>query len=160
MSIDIFYKNSFILTAANLVTGIIGFIFSILLSRELGAEGLGLYSLIMPVYGLLLCLTSDGLVTAISKISAIYFKKKDFRNLNLTISIAFSFILFWSLLIAIITFISSSFIGTYIVKDTRGINALKIICPALLFVALSAIFKGYFYGIGQYKITSLIDMLE
>jgi stage V sporulation protein B len=160
MPIDRFYKNSFILTASNLVTVIIGFIFSILLSRELGAEGLGLYGLIMPIYGLLLCLTSEGLVTAISRISTIYFSRKDFKNLNKTVSVTFSIILIWSVLITVIAFFSSSMIGTYIVKDKRCIESLRIICPALLFVALSAIFKGYFYGIGQYKITSFIDMLE
>jgi stage V sporulation protein B len=68
--IDKFYRDSLVLTISNLVTGMIGFIFSIILSRSLGAEGLGLYGLVMPVYGLLLCLTSEGLITAISKASA------------------------------------------------------------------------------------------
>ena len=59
MHVDKFYKDSFILTLSNMVTGIIAFVFSLILSRELGAEGLGLYGLVMPIYGLLLCITSD-----------------------------------------------------------------------------------------------------
>lgn len=160
MGIDKFYKNSLILTLSNLVTGIIGFIFSIVLSKDLGAEGLGLYGLVMPVYGLLLCLTSDGLVTAISKVSAVCWSKKDYRNLNRTLTTTFLFILLWSLSIAFLVFINTSAISSYIIKDPRVQNSLRIVCPALLFVPMSAILKGYFYGVGKFKVPALIDTLE
>jgi len=160
MAIGKFYRDSFILTVSNLFTGIIGFVFSILLSKKLGAEGLGLYGLIMPVYGLFLCLASDGLTTALSKISAVYFSRKDFKNLNRTMSATFIFIFMWSLAIAFLVFINSSLIGSYIIKDIRSLNALKVICPAVVFVSLSAILKGYFYGLGEFKIAALIDVLE
>lgn len=160
MGFDKFYKNSFILTLSNLVTGAIGFIFSIVLSRQIGAEGLGLYGIIAPVYILLLGLTSDGLVTALSKISAVYYNKKDFRNLNRTLSTIFFVIIFWSLAIILLVYTNSSFIGSHIIRDPRSILALKIICPALLFVPMSAILKGYYYGIDQFKIAAFIDIFE
>lgn len=160
MRVDKFYRNSFILTMSNLVTGMIGFIFSILLSKNLGAEGLGLYGLIMPVYNLLLCLTTDGLVTALSKISAVYCNKKDFRNLNRTLTTISIFILLWASAVAFLVFINSTSIASHIIKDSRAANALKIISPALLFVPMSAILKGYFYGIGKFKIPAFIDTFE
>jgi stage V sporulation protein B len=46
MGLDKFYKNSAILTLSNFITGFIGFAFSIVLSKKLGAEGLGLYGLL------------------------------------------------------------------------------------------------------------------
>ena len=49
---DNFYKNSFLLTLSNLATGVLGFIFSIYLSKILGPEGMGLYGLVMPIYNL------------------------------------------------------------------------------------------------------------
>ncbi len=160
MRIDKFYRDSIILTLSNLVTGIIGFIFSIVLSKNLGAEGLGLYGIIMPVYGLLLSLTSDGLVTAISKVSAVYYSRKDFRNLRRTMTTIFAFIFLWSLSIAFLVFINASNICTYIIKDPRVADAIRIVCPALLFVPMSAILKGYFYGMGKYKTPALIDSME
>lgn len=160
MGMDKFYRDSIILTISNLFTGIIGFIFSIILSRKLGTEGLGLYGLISPVYGLLLCLVSEGLVTAVSKISTVYFSRRDHLNLNRTVTTVIYFILFWSVAVAVIFFISSSFTGSNIIKDTRSTYALKVICPALVFVALSAILKGYFYGIGQFKVAAVIDISE
>ncbi len=143
-----------------MVTGIIAFVFSIILSRELGAEGLGLYSLIMPVYGLLLCLTADGLVTAISKISAVYSSKRDITNLNKTLHTVFIFILLWVVSVALLVFLFNTAIALHIVRDARAAGALAVLAPALVFVPLSSIIKGYFYGLGNYKVTASVDILE
>lgn len=160
MQIDRFYKNSFIITTANLLTGIAAFIFSIILSRELGTEGLGLYGLIMPIYILLICLTSEGLVTAISKIAAVYANRQDYRNLHKTIETLLVLTAGWALVITLFVIINSTEISFKVIKDFRSSNALKILCPAVLFVTGSAVLKGYFYGIGQFKIPAAIDIIE
>ncbi len=160
MVLDKFYKNSAILTMSNLITGFIGFAFSIILSKKLGPEGLGLYGLIMPVYSLLLCLTADGLVTAVSKVCAVYSSKKDYRNLHRTVKVAIGFIGLWSICVAFLVIINASNIGSLFIKDSRATDAIKIICPALVFIPLSAIFKGFFYGFEKFTIPAGIDILE
>jgi stage V sporulation protein B len=89
MKRDRFLKSSLILICSNLITSIFAFIFSIILSRYLGAEGMGLYDLIMPIYDLFICLICGGMVTSISKASAVYFGKDDFSNLDGSISIPY-----------------------------------------------------------------------
>ena len=160
MGLDKFYKNSAILTMSNLITGFIGFAFSIILSKKLGPEGLGLYGLIMPVYSLLLCLTADGLVTAVSKVCAVYSNKKDYRNLHRTVKVAIGFIGLWSICVAFLVFINASNISSFFIKDSRAADAIKIICPALVFIPMSAIFKGFFYGFEKFTIPASIDILE
>lgn len=160
MRLDKFYKNSAILTLSNLITGFIGFAFSIVLSKKLGAEGLGLYGLIMPVYSLLICLTADGLITAVSKICAVYNVKRDYRNLHRTIKVAACFMGLWSITVAFLVFINASSISSFFIKDTRAADALRIICPALVFIPMSAIFKGFFYGFEKFTIPAGIDILE
>ena len=71
MSKDNFYKNSFLLTLSNLATGVLGFIFSIYLSKILGPEGMGLYGLVMPIYNLFISIMTAGIIAAISKITAV-----------------------------------------------------------------------------------------
>lgn len=158
--IDKFYKDSFILTISNMATGMIAFVFSIVLSRELGAEGMGLYGLVMPVYGLLLCITSEGLITAISKISTLYFNRRELRNLNRTLSTAFVFVAVWAASVAFLVLVCHNFIAGHIVRDIRSSGAIMVISPALVFIPLSAIIKGYFYGLGQYKVTASVDIAE
>jgi len=158
--IDKFYRDSFILTLSNMTTGTIAFVFSILLSRKLGAEGLGLYGLVMPVYGLLLCVTSDGIITAISKISTVYFSRREYKNLDRTLSSMFVLTALWACTVAMLVLIFHRPLVVYVVRDARASGALMVLTPALVFVPLSAIIKGYFYGMGKYRITATIDILE
>ncbi|OFI05595.1 stage V sporulation protein B [Clostridium acetireducens DSM 10703] len=160
MSKDNFLKNSLILTLVNSTTGILKFIFAIILSKKLGSEGMGLYGLIMPIYDLFCCLICGGLIAAISKESSIYFSKKDFKNLNKSVKTCLSFVIIWACIIALLVFINSNYIGKFIIKDSRSIYSIKAICPALVFVGLSSILKGYFYGTEKVKIPAFIDIFE
>ncbi len=57
-------------------------------------------------------------------------------------------------------FINSSYISSNIIKDARSLKALRVMCPAMIFIALSAILKGYFYSISTSKVPAIIDILE
>lgn len=160
MKSDKFIKNSLIVTSANLITGMLAFVFSIVLSRKLGTEGMGLYGLVSPVYSLALCLVAEGLITALSKLSAVFTSRKDFINLNRTVETSIIFIIIWASFIALVLYIGAGVVASKIINDTRTVYALRILCPALLIVPMSAIFKGYFYGIGKFYISSFIDISE
>lgn len=160
MKKDNFYKDSFILTLSNLTTGIFGFMFSIILSRELGPEGMGLYGLVMPVYNLFICLISGGMVTALSRVSSIYFFKHDNANLHKSIKVSLIFDLIWAVGISFFVFISGRFISLNIIRDARTAYAIQVTCPAMIFIALSSILKGYFYGTFKIKIPAFIDIFE
>lgn len=155
-----FYKKSFILSSSNILTGILGFIFSIILSKELGAEALGLYGLLMPIYNFFICLMCGGILTSISRITAIYFDNKYFNRAHSTVKISIIFNLIWSIIIATLVYTLSPVIAEFIIKDVRIITAIKIICPAMLFISISNILKGYFYGTSQINVPSVIDILE
>ena len=157
---DNFYRDSIILTVSNLIGGILRFMFSILLSKKLGAEGVGLYSLVMPIYDLFICLICGGMVTAISKEASAHYGINDYGNLNKTIHTSLVFDFVWAIVITIFVFIFSPFISTYIIKDQRTLYSLWVICPALIFVALSSIYKGYFYGISNVGVPAIIDIVE
>ena len=139
-----FYKKSFILSSSNILTGILGFTFSLILSKELGAEALGLYGLLMPIYNLFICLMCGGILTSVSRLTAIYFDNKYFNKVNLTVKTSMIFTLIWSLIIATVVYTLSPLIAQFIIKDMRIITAIKIICPAMIFISISNILKGYF----------------
>ena len=160
MEKDNFFKNSFLLTASNITTGVLGFIFSIYLSHILGPEGMGLYNLVMPIYNLFICMMSAGISASISKISAVYVSKNENKNLVKTIKNVAIFNFFWGLLISILVFIFAPVIGKYGVSDVRTIDAIKVTCPAMIFIALSNILKGYFWGTSKITIPAGIDILE
>ncbi|MBD7909952.1 MULTISPECIES: stage V sporulation protein B [Clostridium] len=160
MDKDNFFKNSFLLTASNITTGVIGFIFSIYLSHVLGPEGMGLYNLVMPIYNLFICMMSAGISASISKISAVYVEKNENNNLIRTMKTVAVFNIIWAIFIGIMVFAFAPIIGEYGISDNRTIDAIRVTCPAMVFIALSNILKGYFWGTSKITIPAAIDILE
>ena len=160
MEKDIFFKNSFFLTAANITTGILGFIFSMYLNNLAGPEGVALYGLVMPVYNLFICLMTAGIIAAISQRAAIYSSKGEYNNLFKTIrSVAF-FNIIWAIVIGFLVFFLAPYISQYGIKDARTLNAIKVTCPAMVFIALSNILKGFFYGTSKITVPAIVDISE
>ncbi|NLL29658.1 MAG: stage V sporulation protein B [Clostridiales bacterium] len=155
-----FFKNSFVLTLSNITTGILGFIFSIYLSKLIGPEGMGLYGLVMPVYNLFICLMTAGIIAAISQTSAIYKSKGQYNNIHNTINTVAGFNIIWSILIGVLVFFLAPYISKYGIHDIRTINAIRVTTPAMVFIALSNILKGYFYGVSKITVPSIIDISE
>lgn len=160
MEKDNFFKNSFFLTASNITTGILGFIFSIYLADIAGPEGVALYGLVMPIYNLFICLMTAGIIAAISQRAAIYESKGEYNNLFKTIrSVAF-FNIIWAIAIGIIVFFLAPYISQHGIKDPRTLNAIKVTCPAMVLIALSNILKGFFYGTSKITVPAIIDISE
>ena len=64
MSKKVFLKGTLILACTGLVSRIAGFFYRIFLSHAIGAEGLGLYQLILPLQGLMAALSYTGIQSA------------------------------------------------------------------------------------------------
>ena len=62
--------GTLILTCANLITKCMGFFYRVFMSNAIGAEGMGLYQLILPLYMLAWSITSAGFTTTISHLAA------------------------------------------------------------------------------------------
>ncbi|CDM68357.1 stage V sporulation protein B [Clostridium bornimense] len=160
MKIDKFYKETIVLSISNITMGLFRFVFSIILSKKLGSEGLGLYSIILPIYDLFCCLSCGGLVSAISSRGAEFVTKGNNLNLIKTIRVTAIFDFIWSLIIALLMFFNSSAISIYILKDIRSITSLRMISIAIIFISLSNVLKGYFLSLSKASIPAFIDIFE
>ena len=69
MSKQNFIKGTFILTWTGLASRVIG-LYRIFLSHSIGAQGLGLYQLMVPLQNLVLALTTSGIQTALNRLIA------------------------------------------------------------------------------------------
>ena len=65
-------RSTLLLTAVGLVAQLLAFFYRVCLSRLVGAETMGLYQLIMPVYSIFLSIAVTGLTVAISSLTASY----------------------------------------------------------------------------------------
>ena len=63
-------KGALILSAGGIITKIIGVFYRIPLTNLLGAEGIGIYQMVFPLYTILLTFSSTGVPSGISKLIA------------------------------------------------------------------------------------------
>lgn len=155
-----YIQGALILTVTNLVTSMLAFAFRILLSRSIGAEGVGVYQLVLPLYTLFITLVSGGMTTAVSKLIAEQQTKSNYRNMHKIIKICCTLFSIWSILLAIAISFNADFISKYILKDVRTLYSIIIFTPAIVFISMSAIIRGYFFGLQDVKPPALIDVAE
>lgn len=155
-----FMQNTVILVIANLVTGSLTFLFSIILSNEIGAQGVGLYQMVMPMYILFICITCGGVTTSISKVISEKNSQNNIKELYKSITSSIVFFSFWTILMSIIVVLLAPFLSSSILRDNRTFLPILMFVPALVFVAIGSILKGYFYGLQNTTFPAVIDILE
>lgn len=155
-----YLKGALLLSITNLITGIISFTYRIYLTKSVGTEGIGLYQLVIPLYVFFITMVSSGLITTISKLIAENRFKKNYSNIYNIIKIALILSGLWSIVLSAFITFNADFLASYILKDSRTIYPIMVFTPAIVFIALSAVLKGYFYGMERVSIPSIIDIGE
>ncbi|HBM79677.1 MAG: stage V sporulation protein B [Clostridiales bacterium] len=155
-----FAQNTLLLLISNIATGSLSFFFSIILSREIGAHGVGLYHMVMPTYSFFICFTCGGTATAISKIVAEKISKNNTRELFKSITASIAFFSSWSIFVSIFVVIFAPYISMSILKDERTYLAILMYIPAIIFITIGSILKGYFYGVQNSSAPAVIDIFE
>jgi len=153
-------NGAILLTSAGILTRLIGFFYKIFLSREIGAEGLGIYQLIFPITGICFSLTSAGIQTAISRYVSKSFgmnkpeDAKSYLQIGLFISVTLS------LITGMILFIYADFIANICLGETRCAPLLKIISFSYVPCSIHACLNGYFYAKKKAAIPAVSQLIE
>lgn len=153
-------RGTLILTIAGLISRIMGFFYRIFLSRTFGAEGIGLYQLIFPVFTICFSITTAGIETAISRTVANRSSlHKEKESMNILISGILCSLIF-SFLCIFIVIHNSYFIANVLLGDPRCEPLLKILVLTLPFASIHNCIAGYYYGKKQSKIPALCQLIE
>lgn len=153
-------KGTLILTFASIITKILGFIYRIYMSNVIGAEGMGLYQLITPLYMLVWSISSSGFSTTISKLVAEENEKKEFGNVKRILKQSTITSVTIAIILSISLFYLSDYIALQIFKDKRTILSLHIIVFSFPFMAYSSCIRGYFLGMQLASIPAAAQILE
>ena len=121
MSRKTIITGTLILTAANLITKCMGFFNRVYLSNVIGSEGMGLYQLILPIYGLAWSITSAGFTTTISSLTAQEHIHGQNGNIGRIVKQSVCLSLGISFLISFLLFFGAEEIAFYIMKDKRRV---------------------------------------
>ncbi len=154
-----FIGGATIIMVATIVAKIIGALYRIPLTNVLGAEGMGIYQLIFPVYSLILSVSSGALPIAISMLVSDKLaggEKEDAREL---LSSALSALLMVGVALTLVLILLSGAIGRLQGSQDTSIGYV-IIAPSILFVSGLSVMKGYFQGTANMFPTALSQIIE
>ncbi len=158
-------KNSFItgtllLTAAGVLTRLIGFFYRIFLSRTIGAEGLGIYQLISPVSALGFAVTAAGIQTSISKFVSMEIGRKNPAGARRYLFTGLGISLLLSLMVSLSVHKYAALIADACLGDARCAPLLQVLSYSFVPSCIHACINGYYYGLKKTGIPSLCQLIE
>ena len=160
MSRSHFLKGAFLLTAAGFISRIMGFFYRIFLSHTIGAEGIGLYQLLVPFLHLVLAMTTSGIQTALSRLvssHAALGEEKEARDifcLGTLLAFGLSAVASW------IFFTFADFWASQIIREPASASLIRILSFSFPFAAIHACVNSYFLGLKKASWPAVIQLLE
>ena len=157
-------QNTVALTAS-IVTGLsvaeraLGFLYRIVLSRLIGAEGLGLYQVALSLFALFLTIGTGGIPITVSRM--ISKSKAENRPLDehraVGAGLLLSLLLTLPICLVLIPF--GDKLG-FLFADKRAFPIFRILLVGLCFSSLYAVFRGSFWGNKQFLLPSILEIAE
>lgn len=153
-------KGTILLTITGLITRVLGFYYRICLADALGAEYLGIYQLVFPVYGICYTLYASGIQTAVSKLVA---EENSRGNVTLTSclmrrSMLLSFGI--ALTLSSLVYIGAEPCAKYFLMEVRAADSLRILSLVFPFCAVTACINGYYIGCKKTAVPAFTQLLE
>ena len=147
-------KAVFTLTAFTFAERLLGFLFKIYLSREIGAVGMGIYSVALSFFFVLMTLLTSGVPLVVSKLTAT--GKTDSGALC---SAALIFELIVAIVISALVLIFQKPIGS-LFAEPASMTLVVIMLPALVFSGVYSAFRGVLWGEKRFTAVSLVELIE
>lgn len=157
---DDYIVQGSILAAAAVITKLIGVVYRIPLTNLLGDEGNGFYGYAYQVYAFALMISSLSLPTAVSKIVSMRVSVGQRRNAFRAFICSLLFAVIVGFVIAVAVFFGAGAISEHIMKAPLSVYALKVLAPGLFIVAVMAVLRGYFQGLGTMMPTAVSQVIE
>ena len=157
---DDYIVQGSILAAAVVITKVIGVVYRIPLTNLLGDEGNGFYGYAYQVYAFALMISSLSLPTAVSKLVSARVAVGQRRNAFRAFLCSLVFAVAVGFFIALVIFLGAGAISEHMMKAPLSMYALRVLAPGLFIVAVMAVLRGYFQGLGTMMPTAVSQVIE
>ena len=155
-----FIIGAIILVVASFFNRIIGFIYRVWAVRIVGAEGIGLYEMVFPVYIMVLVITTAGIPYAISKLVSTYSARGNMAAAIKIFKISLLFLFASGIFFSISMYALYPILKEYAFPDPRVGMIFKTMIPAIFFISVSSAFRGFFQGMQQMVPTAITQTVE
>lgn len=162
-----FIFNGILLTAVSLLMRTVSVSFNVYISNKIGAEAMGLFTLISTVYGFGITVATSGIGLAVTRLvsealgkDAISPGKEKNSHTKCIMRQCAVYSLVFSISAGLILFFFSDIIGKKILDDARTVSSLRLLSFTLVPIALSSVLSGYFVAVRRVYKNAAIQFSE
>lgn len=153
-------KGTLILTLAGFITRVIGFFYRIFLSNKMGAELMGIYQLIFPVYGICYTIFATGIQTSISRLVAAELGKRNPKNMYRILRVGILLSVSLAFVLSALVYLNADYIAWRFLLQSQSAQSLRILAAAFPFCGVTACINGYYYGLKRAGVPAATQLLE
>ena len=153
------YTTASLVTVLSVAERALGFLYRIVLSRLIGAEGLGIYQIALSLFGFFLTLGTGGIPITVSRMISKSKAENDAKSESGAVSAG----VFLSLLLCLPVCLLFFLLGDkmqFLFSDARSLKIFKILLLGLTLSSIYAVFRGYFWGNKKLLLPSIIEIAE
>ena len=152
-------KSVAIVTVFAVFERLLGFVYRVYLSRNLGAEGLAVYQIALSVIGVLVTLTASGIPITVSRLMLKERAQKNRLGESDVISAGIVTSLFISIPAVLAIYIFHDKVSAFF-ADERCFPVLAVMLPGVILTGVYAVLRGYFWGNRFYLVYAIIEFVE
>ena len=159
---DKFMQGILALMFSQVIIKILGMVYSVYLTNRNGFGDVGnaIYMSGYQIYALLLAISSIGIPNAISKLVSEKIAIQDFKGADRVFKIAMVLFSVIGFLGTVLLFYGAEIISKNIIQIPEAENTLKALAPAIFFVSISSVIRGYCNGKNEVNITAKSQTVE
>ena len=142
-----FFRDGAMLTVVALSMRSVSMLFSSFISRSVGSEGVGLFTVIMTVYSFAVTFASSGISLTVTRLIA----SAEEQDKKGVISGGILYSLIFGIAGTVLLFSFSELIALKALSEPRAVVPLRLLSASLIFVAIGSAFNGYFVGVKRVR---------
>ena len=155
-----FMMNGLIMSVTSIALRVLSVGFNAFVSGKLGADGMGLLTLIMSVYGLSVTVAASGVNLASTRMCAEALGRGDGCEVRAALRRCLTYATVCGTAACAILYFSADAVALHWLCDERCTPSLRLLALSLPFIAASNVLHGYFTAVRRVAKTALCQIFE
>ncbi len=154
-----FLLGAMVLSLSGFLSKLCGAVFKIPLTNLVGPEAMGYFGSAYSIYNFLLALATAGIPTGISTMVARSIAKKKYKDISSILKISASIFVVLGAVLSVLGIVFARPLAILMNSEDAYYCVLAIL-PAVFFITVVAIFRGFFQGYNNMVPTALSNIIE
>ena len=155
-----FLTDGLILALSAVFMRTVGVSWNAYVSNTVGAESMGLLSLVMSVYGFSVTFACSGVGLGVTRTVSEALGRGDRTEARGALFAALGYALIFGGVASSCVFMGAEFIGTSLLGDIRTVKSIRLLALSMAPIALCSVFGGYFNAVRRVYKSALASIFE